>query len=203
MFEKFSDYMYYLLFGPLKKIVKKNNQFYILFQVIGKLFDQTKQDIFRVREESILISASESMLEQHGLDRGMRRLVGEDIENYRIRLMMKNIIAEKAGTTEGILLAVKSLGYEHSYIVPYYLLDSERWADFIVYLGGATPSGINNINLIDAEVMKVKPASARPFYGIEEGNGSELVIESTFYSSYSVGLPLCNTIKCGTWPDSI
>ena len=199
MFEKFGDYMYYLLIGPLKKVIKKNNQFYIFIKVIGKLFDQTKEDIFRVREESTILTASELMLNEHGRDRDMTRLKGEDIESYRLRLMMKNLIAEQAGTKKGILTALKALGYEKSYIEPYYLHDPERWAEFIVYLGSSAPSGVNDIAIIDSEVMKVKPARSLPSYGIEEGTGSNAVMQSSFSYGYT-GLPLCGMIKCGEWP---
>ncbi|MEF2965678.1 hypothetical protein V3851_07535 [Paenibacillus sp. M1] len=196
MFEKFVDYMFYLLFAPLKKVIKKNNQFYIFLKVIGKLFDQTKQDLFRVREESMIISASELMLGEHGRERDMPRLKGEEVESYRMRLMMKNVIAEQAGTREGILLALRSMGYDQSFIEPYYLLDPERWAEFIIYLGSQSPSGINDISVIDKEVMKVKPARSLPSYGIQEG--SLIQVNSAFRSGYSE-FPRCNTIICGTW----
>lgn len=199
MFDKFVDYMYYLLIGPLKKVIKKNNQFYIFFKVIGKLFDQTKQDIFQVREESMIISASEQMLEEHGRERDMPRLKGEDVESYRMRLLMKNVIAEQAGTKNGILVALKALGYDQSYIEPYYIHDPERWAEFIVYLGSNTPPGINDIAIIDSEVMKVKPARSKPNYAIEEGVGTNVVMQSSF-EAVMTGLPLCGTILCGTWP---
>lgn len=198
MFDKFQDYMYYLLFGPLKKVVKVKNQFYILFKVFGKLLDQTKEDIFKVREQSMVISATGKMLEEHGIERDMKRLKGEEEENYRIRLSMKNIIAEKAGTNEGILLALKALGYEKSYIEPYYIHDPERWAEFIVYLRGKNPSNINDLRIIDNEVMKVKPASGKPAYGSEEY--TDIHIQSVFRSGYSK-YPLCGTIICGMWPD--
>ena len=136
MFEKFSDYMYSLLFTPLKKIKQAANQFYIFFRVIGQLFDDTKEDIFRVREESMVASASEIMLAEHGKDRDMARLKGETVEGYRTRLSMKALIAEKAGTEQGILLALAALGYEHSYIERMALHDPERWAEFIIFLGG-------------------------------------------------------------------
>ncbi|EES73438.1 hypothetical protein POTG_01733 [Paenibacillus sp. oral taxon 786 str. D14] len=197
MFEKFGDYMYHLLFGPLKKVAKAKNQLYIFLKVIGKLADQTKQDILRVREESMIISASELMLEQHGQERGMRRLKGESVENYRMRLMMKHKIAELAGTEQGILLSLRMLGYEQSYIEPYRLYDPERWAEFIIYLAGKNPSGVNDIAVIDSEVMKVKPASGKPSYAVEEQN--RLMIRSAFQSGYS-GYALCNTFACGTWP---
>lgn len=168
MFDKFADYMYYLLFSPLKKVVKNNNQFYILFKVFGKLLDKTKEDIFIIREQSMIISATGRMLDEHGADRDMKRLKGEDEENYRKRLSMKNIIAEKAGTNEGILLALKALGYEKSYIEPYYLYDPARWAEFIVYLRINDLSVIRDLRVIDNEVMKVKPASSKPSYSLED-----------------------------------
>lgn len=197
MFDKFQDYMYYLLYSPLKRVTKLKNQFYILFKVFGKVFDQTKQDIFRVREESMIISASEKLLEEHGRDRSMKRLKGEDVENYRVRLSMKNIIAEEAGTNKGMLLALKSLGYERSYIEPFYIHDSDRWAEFTVYLASKQQSGINDITIIDREVMKVKPASGKPAYGIEES--SQVEIRSSFRSGFSK-YPLCNAVLCGVWP---
>lgn len=197
MFEKFSDYMYSLLFTPLKKIRQAGNQFYLFFKVVGKLFDDTKADIFRVREESIVASASEVMLPEHGRDRDMTRLKGETVEGYRTRLSMKALIAEKAGTEQGILLALAALGYEHSYIERMSLHDAERWAEFIIFLGGKYPSGVNDIAVIDAEVMKVKEASSKPFYGIEERNIVE--IRERYRSGLYV-FPICGRWKCGQFP---
>lgn len=197
MFEKFSDYMYSLLFTPLKKVRQAGNQFYLFFKVVGKLFDDTKADIFRVREESMVASASEVMLPEHGRDRDMTRLKGETVEGYRTRLSMKALIAEKAGTEAGILLALAALGYEHSYIERMSLHDTERWAEFIVFLGGKYPSGVNDIAVIDAEVMKVKEASSKPFYGIEERNIVE--IREKYRSGLYV-FPICGRFKCGQFP---
>ena len=197
MFEKFQDYMYFLLPGPLKKIAKAKNQFYILYKVLGKVFDQTKEDIFKVREESMIISASDRMLEEHGRDRVMKRLKGEDIENYRVRLSMKNIIAEKAGTNEGILLALKALGYEQSRIEPFYIHDPDRWAEFTIYLSSKQQSSVNDITIIDNEVMKVKPTSGKPAYGIEES--SRVEVRSSFKSGFSK-YPVCGNLLCGVWP---
>ena len=197
MFEKFSDYMYSLLFTPLKKVKQTANQCYIFFKVIGKLFDEAKDDLFRVREESMIASASEIMLPEHGRDREMNRLKGETVEGYRTRLSMKALIAEKAGTNAGILLALSSLGYEHSYIERMSLHDPELWAEFIVFLGGKYPSGVNDIAVIDTEVMKVKEASSKPFYGIEERNIVEI------REHYRAGLyvfPICGRWKCGQYP---
>ena len=197
MFEKFQDYMFYLLYGPLKRISKAKNQFYLLFKVLGKVFDQTKEDIFRVREESMIISASERFLDEHGKDRDMRRLKGETVESYRTRLSMKKIIAELAGTSKGMILALKALGYDKSRIEPFYIHDQDRWAEFTIYLSSKQQSGVNDITIIDAEVMKVKPASGKPAYGIEEF--TQIEARSTFQSGFSK-FPLCGNLLCGVWP---
>lgn len=198
MFEKFGDYMFYLLNAPLKKGGKKSNQLYIFMKVIGRLFDDTKRDILRVRDESMVISASPVMLPVHGQDRQMARLKNEDIEAYRTRLSMKAIIAEKAGSEEGILLALAALGYEQSYIEPMWKQDAELWAEFIIFLRGKNPSSVNDLRVIDAEVMKVKQGSSKPFYGAAVGN--HITISSNVQDG-RVKLPLCNTLVCGVYPE--
>jgi len=199
MFDKFQDYMYYLLYAPLKKIARDKNQFYIFFKVLGKLFDQSKHDIFRVREESMIISASARMLEEHGRDRNMKRLKGESLENYRIRLLMKNVIAEKAGENEGILLALKAIGYEQSQIEPFYIHDPERWAEFTVFLSSKQQSGVKDLNIIDREVMKIKPASGKPSYGIDSESNTLIKTEAKLYP---FEYPICNVLVNGTWYES-
>ena len=59
MFDNYADYMYSLLTAPLKQVKKASNQFYLFFKVVGALYDQTVQDIQRVREESMVATASE------------------------------------------------------------------------------------------------------------------------------------------------
>ena len=165
MFEKFEDYMYYLLFTPLKKIIKKDNQFYILFKVFGKIFDQTKKDILEIRKQSMIISATGRALEEHGADRNLKKFKDEDEESYRIRLSMKNIIAEKAGSNEGIILALKSLGYENPKVEPYYIRNPERWAEFSVIIDESEMDIIKDFNIVRNNVKAVKMASSLPNYG--------------------------------------
>jgi hypothetical protein len=155
MFKKFGDYMYYLLFAPLKKVAKKANQLYIFFKVIGKLFDAAKGKFFLVREESMIASTSEKMLPVHGLDREMPRLKGETIENYRTRLSMKFIIASEAGGNEAIRYVAKAFGYENIDIQPD--PDPEKWAEASVqFIGGKIV--IDDRDLLLKELNKIKPA---------------------------------------------
>lgn len=184
MFEKFQDYMYYLLPGPLKKVIPKKNQFYILFKVFGKLLDQTKEDIFKVREQSMIMGASGRMLDEHGADRKVERFQGEDDESYRIRLSMKNLIAEMAGTEEGIKYALKSLGLKNFYIEPLWKEDDERWAEFYVYVDEKDMDLISNFNTVRSTVREVKMASSLPNYGfvihMKNINYNEVSVINTF-----------------------
>jgi hypothetical protein len=160
MFDNFGDYMFSLLFTPLKKVKKAVNQFYIFFKVVGKLFDKTKEDIFKVREESMIITASEPILNVHGKDRGMTRLKGESIEGYRTRLSMKGIIAEKAGSLPGVILAVKALGYQNVRVEPMYLTDPTRWAEATLWISGGDFI-VTDRQVILNEINKVKPATTK------------------------------------------
>jgi hypothetical protein len=196
-YDRFGEYMFDLLFAPLKKGKRAVNQFFIFFKVIGRVFDGLKEDALRVRDETNIATASPVMLPVHGQDRNMPRLAGESVEGYRTRLAMKGIIAEKGGLKDGILYALAALGYEQSTIEPFVFQDPERWAEFIVFLKGSQQSGVNDLNVIDAEVCKVKEGSSKPAYGSEAGAvieiGSGL---KTGYSHY----PRCNEIVCGVWP---
>ena len=136
-FDTFGDYMFDLLFAPLKKGRRAVNQFAIFFRVIGREFDDLKTAILRVRDEANVASASEVMLPVHGQDRDMPRLEGEDAEAYRTRLSMKGIISRWSGTRQGILYVLAALGYEQSHIEPVYEQDPEHWAEFIIFLKGS------------------------------------------------------------------
>lgn len=164
MFEKFGDYMFYLLTTALKND-KNSNQFYIFCKVIGKLFDQTKQDIMKLRRESMILSSSNVMLQVHGQDREMYKYDGETDENFRNRLLMKAIIAEWAGSKKGIAYALQSVGYDDSVISPVWEEYPERWAEFFVmFQRDADNDSQINFKCIRREVMLVKQASALPYF---------------------------------------
>lgn len=196
-YDTFGEYMFDLLFAPLKRGKRAANQLYIFFKVVGRVFDGLKDDALRVRDETNVATASPAMLPVHGQDRGMPRLAGESIEAYRTRLAMKGIIAEKGGLKAGVLYALAALGYEESTIEPFALQDPDRWAEFIIFLKGSKQSGVNDLDVIDAEVCKVKEGSSKPAYGAETGNTIEIASELVFgFSRY----PRCGEIVCGVWP---
>lgn len=126
-FDTFGEYMFDLLFAPLKKGRKTVNQLCIFFKAVGREFDDLKAAIFRVRNEANVASCSEVMLPVHGQDRDMPRLEGEDAEAYRTRLSMKGIISQWSGTRRGVLYALTALGYDRSRIELFADQDAERW----------------------------------------------------------------------------
>lgn len=165
MFDKFADYMWYLLPSAFKK-QRKKNQFAVYCKIIGNLYDTLMQSLFRLREESILETCSNCMLEVFGNDYDMMQMKGETYEAYRKRLQMKALVAEKAGTLQGILYAMASVGYDNCTIIPFYLTNPERWAEIRINVYTGSVDDINTIDFscVVSEVMKVKKASTLPHY---------------------------------------
>lgn len=164
VFETFCDYLYSLLYTPLRRVKQSSNQFYRFFKTDGKLFDSIKSDIFKAREESMVLTASEAMLAEHGRDRNLPRLANETADDYSRRLYMKTLLAEKAGTKAGLALCILALGHKGE-IVPYYMTEPERWAEFLVRIRyDLNNNKVININNIKNQVRSIKPASAKDNY---------------------------------------
>lgn len=167
MFDKFGEYMQYLLPSAFKR-QKKTNQLLKYCGIIGGMYDTLLQYALRLREESIIATCSPEMLEVFGRDYDMPRLLGETDDIYRRRLQMKALIAEKAGTEHGILYALASVGCNNCTITPLYLADPEKWAEIRINI--FTSSVDEDILIawrcIVAEVMKVKKASTLPHWRI-------------------------------------
>lgn len=181
-FNHFGDYMFDLLFAPLKKGKQTINQFYIFFKVIGQEFDDIKEAFFQVRDEANVISASPVMLPVYGQDRDMPRLPEEDTESYRTRLSMKALIARKAGTREGILLGLAALGYRNCDIEPLVYKDPARWAEFLVRIKSSLDDSMPVSSMIKKVVQELKPGSAKDNY------------EFDFYTTQEVKIVYSNQI---------
>ena len=138
MLENFIQYMWYLVTTPLKKLKKALNKWYILCKVFGRRLDETKEDILRARDEGMVATCSHEMLPVHGADRRLTRYEGEHPENYRSRIAMYDELCKLGGTNEGVLLAVRTLGYEAPRLVRANDLmgdaQGERWAEFYIII---------------------------------------------------------------------
>lgn len=182
MFDKLGDWLFSLLPGPLKK-QKNRNQFAIFLSVIGSVFDDIKTDMLRMREESIIFTASPCMLDVFAAERDMFRIAGESEEDFRNRLMAKADIAAMAGTSRGILYALWTVGYTNCTIDPLYKTDPARWAEVYISFHMDSVEKDNSIDFacIKREVQKTKQASTLPHYRFfypTEFQGTEQVGET-------------------------
>lgn len=182
MYKNFAEYMYFLLMSPLKKVKKSVNQFSILFSVLGTVFDDAKNRINLTRDSTIIITSNEDFLNVHGKDRNLPRLAEEDIETYRTRLIMKSIIAERAGTRFGLLTALNALGYKQTDIVATRLYDPDRWAEFYVLIESNEIDLIRNFSIVKTIVRDVKPARSLPNYWfiVSDNIGTHQLVSEQF-----------------------
>lgn len=168
--DSYKEYMIDLLHAPFKKVKREVNHWKILMQVLGEEFDQVKESIFRIRDESAIHTATSSRaLDMIGDGMRMKRFEGEDDERFRKRLLAKRAIAEMAGTRSGIRYAMKSLGFEEVEILPPMdplhpdQKDMQRWAEFILRLNGKRVpiEHRKQWEIIQSEVRRVKQASSK------------------------------------------
>ncbi len=167
MIENFIEYMWYLLTTPLKKLKKALNKWYILCKVFGRRFDEVKEDILRARDEGMVATCSHEMLSVHGADRRLTRYEGESAENYRSRIAMYDELCKLGGTNEGVLLAVKTLGFEDVEIKTARELkgDTERWAEFYALIRMDMGWAYNiSFNILKKNVRAWKEVGAKDNY---------------------------------------
>lgn len=189
MIENFIEYMWYLLTTPLKKLKRSLNKWYILCKVYGRRFDEVKEDILRARDEGMVATCCHEMLPVHGADRRLTRYDGEHPENYRSRIAMYEEVCKLGGTNEGVLLAVKTLGYTapehvrandktgfvHFTLDGSWLLDGSRilesdtienrWAEFYIVIGmDADEEHPISFDILRKTVRKWKEVGAKDNY---------------------------------------
>lgn len=135
-YDKFCDYMYYLLTSPFKKVKKSINQWHILFKVLGARFDEAMESLYGAGEQTMVATCAPEMLTVHAGDRGMERHTGESMENFRARIAMYWEACRLGGTNQGILLAIRILGYDDVDVrtAKEFKGDEERWAEFYVLI---------------------------------------------------------------------
>lgn len=200
--DEFGEYIQYLLPAVLKR-KKQTNQLLVFCRMLGFVFDDIKTALFRLREESMLETCSDCMLEVAGQDRDMNQMKGEAYPAYRKRIMMKAQIAEMAGTMKGIQYALKSVGYDNCSIEPLWKTDPDRWAEISINFFTASVDEENTIDFscIVEEVMKVKQAGTLPHYVfyypavIEIEERTEAKVINRFTSNFFEGMLYLD----GTW----
>ena len=167
MFDKFSDYMYYLLISPLKRVKKELNQWYKLFKVLGKRFDDALEAINKEGEESMLVSCDDEFLQIHADERKMQRYAGESNSNYRKRIANYQEVRKLGGTDQGVRLAARTLGYDQVEVVKANKLKgvTHRWAEFYLLVKiKVSNDSAGSLDVLKKEVRKVKHVGAKDNY---------------------------------------
>lgn len=170
MFDKFADYMYYLLTSPLKKIKKSKNQWYILMKVLGRRFDDALDSIYLARDQTAVATCDPEMLPFHAEDRGLTRYAGELDKNFRVRIANYTEILKLGGTDDGVLLAVRSLGFSNAELIPakVYTGDASRWAEFYILLRfGIDETPDISLAILRKQVRKVKEVGSKDNYSYQ------------------------------------
>lgn len=133
MFEKFVDYLYYLLPAPLKLVGKPINQWYIFLSVIGDEYDRAQEELERALEETTVATCSDMLLPYYAQDRGIYRYPDEDEEHFRTRIAMYDEVEALGGTREAIILAASTLGYESPEHIWYPDMgEMDKWSQFLL-----------------------------------------------------------------------
>lgn len=195
MFDHFCDYMYYLLTAPFKKLKKSVNQWYILFAVLGARYDDALESLYSAREQTMVATCDPVMLQVQAQDRNMERYAGEGDENFRARMANYPEVLRLGGTDEGVLLAIKVLGYNDPKIIKAndfkgrvyheidgtwnldgsHLLESntmlpDRWAEFYVVINmNVDDSHPVALDVLKKEVRRVKQVGAKDNYCFQYG----------------------------------
>jgi hypothetical protein len=192
---KFADYLWYLAHKPLKFTKQAESESYKIFSVFGKILDEAKEKIFLVRRQALIATAKGKALDKHGSGRQLRRFAGESDEQYRKRLLAKYENARAAGTYKGIVKLLKSLGYDNAEVKPLYLEDSERWAEFYIFVDKKLMDELGNYEILMKEVKRIKQASSLPIYVLT--HYSEFKIRTRYIEGLSTTAKETGTFACG------
>lgn len=191
-FKKFRDYLWHLAHKVIKGADQETSDTYKLFSACGKVLDDLKQAIFEVRRQAFILTAKGKGLDAIGRVRRMHRYPDETDEQYAERLISKREISEYAGTAYGLSQSIRSLGYNRVKIVPVYLDDPARWAEFYVFLNKVRLNQLNNFEIVQRTVREVKKASSKPNYvftyyaNLQVGTATRTITKKITYCGQAV-----------------
>lgn len=191
----FHEYMWSLAHEPFKKSKNPNNDISKLLHTFGEVLEDVKNNIFLIRRQALIKTSQGKALDGHGGSK-FPRYSEEYDEQYRNRLLNRKEQARKAGTVEGMLLALQSLGYINAEINPFYTLDPERWAEFYIMIDKLLLNKLNNFEAINQEIMKTKTSSSYPNYAFTYYD--KLIFRTSNIWGFSdMSLRICGTFCIG------
>lgn len=164
---KWRDYFWYLLPSPFKIVSQKFNQWYIFFKVIGEEYDQVQTELERAVDETTIATCSDMMLPYFAEDKGLYKYSGENNGAFRSRIAMHDELESLGGTKDGIILAVKTAGFQkvEHYWLPVITGDDTRWAEFYLYVYDDLESNVtSDFDNLKKYVRDVKASESQDNY---------------------------------------
>lgn len=165
--DSFVDYMWYLLLSPWKRVKKAVNQWYIFCKVFGGMLDEGMMVLDRARDETMLATCCDEMLDIHGMEHGLSRYSGEKEDAFRRRIAFDAEIRKTGGTLIGLKNVLAALNIKNAYIISAkdYTGDTERWAEFYVVINmDADDEQQLPLSILKREIRKVKRVGSKDNY---------------------------------------
>lgn len=165
--DKWRDYFWYLLPSPFKIVSKKLNQWYFFLKVLGEEYDKVQSDLERAVDETTIATCSDIMLPYFAEDKGLYRYSGENNDSFRSRIAMHDELESLGGTKDGIILAVKTAGFQkvEHYWFPVITGDDTRWAEFYLYVYDALENNVTaDFDNLKKYVRDVKASESQDNY---------------------------------------
>lgn len=178
-YEKFRDYLYYLLPSPWKRVKQAVNQWHILLSVIGDEYDKVQAELERAAEETTVATCSDFLLQYYADDRGMYRYPDEPVETFRARIAMQDEVEALGGTKAGLLLAAKTLGYDVEHVWLPDLGYPDKWSQFLIRITAAEGQEHPvDFGTLVSEIRKVKDSTSLDNYSFcsRIGAGSRIYV---------------------------
>lgn len=103
----------------------------------GEVLDRLLTRLLLAVRVHLIHKAPEEALALLGEERSLPRLMGEDVETYRRRVLGAWEFWQWAGTLEGVVRALAVMGYR-TRVIEHYRSEPERWAEFSLALSDAS-----------------------------------------------------------------
>jgi hypothetical protein len=165
---KFSDYIWALAHIIFRKKPKEDRGTKKFFKnVIGGEVEEAETNIYGMREQMLIWTATGSYLDELGKSRKIYREAEESDDDYRVRILDAWNLYAMGGTTPGMENALAKIGYEEVTVYPFYLdgPNSPRWAEFMIEIDPETYPDMTEeehqqvMDVIDRQ----RPAKAKGF----------------------------------------
>jgi len=166
---KIGKYLWWLLPNFMKKkgnVDPEGSTTHSLITIQGESLDESKTEIFSMRDQHAVETAEGEHLDMFGNERETRRFQSEDDDSYRARIFLAAQRKRKVGTFPYMVQMLSELGFGVE-VIEVWTIDRRYWAEFIVHVWDAgAPITITQEEFYQ-EVDRARPAHTRAVYQID------------------------------------